>query len=75
MRTGALVNQTTTMTTNTVQKSLITMERTGMTGTVIPITTGSARYAMVTTPALFLELHGEICPKDLRNVKLDHFVF
>lgn len=47
MRAGAMVNQTTTMTTNTVQKLVLTMDGTGMIGTVRPITTGSARYAKV----------------------------
>lgn len=71
MRTGAMVNQTTTMTSNTVQKSLLTIDGTGMICTVSPIMTGSARYAKVTPTGLIMELHREICPKQLCNVKLE----
>lgn len=47
MRIGALVNQTTTMTTNTAQNSLLNTDGTGTIGTVRLSTTGSARYAKV----------------------------
>lgn len=49
-------NQTTTMTTNTVQKSIFTISGIGMTGTVRPTITGFARYAKVTLTASIFEL-------------------
>lgn len=68
MRTGATVNQTTTMTTNTVQKLILSMDATGMICTVSPIITGSARYAKVIPT---MEFNREICPKLLCDVKLE----
>lgn len=47
LRTGAMGNQTTTMTMNTVQKCNFTLEDTGTIGIVSSTTTGSARYAKV----------------------------
>lgn len=42
-----MVNPTTTMTMNTAQKSLLTLEHFGMTATATPTMTGSVRYAKV----------------------------
>lgn len=56
MRTGATVNQTTTMTLNTVQKSIYTTDDTGMMRTVSPPMTGSARYVKVTLTSLVTDL-------------------
>lgn len=53
LKTGAMGNQTTTMTMNIVQKSNFTTVVTGMIDTVSPTMTGSARYRKVT---LYMEL-------------------
>lgn len=56
MRTGATVNPTTTMTMNTVQKSLLTLENIGTTATATPTMTGSVRYAKVKSAGLNVEI-------------------
>lgn len=56
MRTGGMVNPTTTMTTNTVLRLLVTLENSGTTATVTATMTGSVRYAKVKSAGLSVEI-------------------
>lgn len=56
MRTGATVNPTTTMTMNTVLKSLLTLATIGTIATATPTMIGSVRYAKVKSAGLNVEI-------------------